>query len=48
MKTYENEILQLQYLIKRHQAMRNGVKCQTLNAKLQKLLSTPANTAQAN
>ena len=35
----ENEIMMLQYRIKRYQAMGNGAMCQTLNGKLQKLLS---------
>ncbi|HJA86765.1 MAG TPA: hypothetical protein H9950_11380 [Candidatus Bacteroides avicola] len=39
MKKNVNEILKLQYQIKRYQAMRNGVMCQTLNGKLQKLLA---------
>ena len=33
-----NEILTLQYQIKRYQAMGNGIMCQALNNKLQKLL----------
>lgn len=39
MKKNENEILMLQYRIKRYQAMGNGTMCQTLNGKLQKLLA---------
>ena len=38
MKKNENEIMMLQYRIKRYQAMGNGVMCQKLNSKLQKLL----------
>ena len=37
-----NEILKLQYRIKRYQAMRNGAMCQLLNGKLQKLLAQQA------
>ena len=33
-----NEILNLQYQIKRYQAMGNGIMCQALNHKLHKLL----------
>ncbi|WP_300703908.1 hypothetical protein [Bacteroides sp.] len=39
MKKNENEIMMLQYRIKRYQAMGNGTMCQTLNGKLQKLLA---------
>lgn len=39
MKKNENEIMMLQYRIKRYQAMGNGAMCQTLNGKLKKLLS---------
>lgn len=39
MKKNENEILMLQYRIKRYHAMGNGTMCQTLNGKLQKLLA---------
>lgn len=39
MKKNANEILMLQYRIKRYQAMGNGTMCQTLNGKLQKLLA---------
>ena len=40
MKKNANEkIMMLQYRIKHDQAMRNGAMCQTLNGKLQKLLS---------
>ena len=38
MTIMRNEILTLQYQIRRYQAMGNGVMCQTLNSKLQKLL----------
>ena len=34
----KNEILKLQYQIKRYQSMGNGVMCQVLNSKLHKLL----------
>lgn len=37
-KNETNEILMLQYRIKRYQAMGNGTMCQALNGKLQKLL----------
>ena len=33
-----NEILKLQYQIRRYQAMGNGVMCQALNSRLHKLL----------
>ena len=33
-----NEILNLQYQIRRYHAMGNGIMCQALNNKLQKLL----------
>lgn len=39
MKTKANEIMMLQYRIKRYQAMGNGTMCQVLNGKLQKLLA---------
>ena len=39
MEKNANEILMLQYRIKRYQAMRNGTMCQTLNGKLQKLMA---------
>ena len=42
MKKNANEILMLQYRIKRYQAMGNGTMCQTLNGKLQKLLAKQA------
>lgn len=42
MKKSSNEILMLQYRIKRYQAMGNGTMCQTLNGKLQKLLAKQA------
>ena len=42
MKKNENEIIMLQYRIKRYQAMGNGTMCQTLNGKLQKLLAKQA------
>ncbi|MGL5262233.1 MAG: hypothetical protein ACRC9P_07615 [Bacteroides sp.] len=43
MKKNENEILMLQYRIKRYQAMGNGVMCQKLNSKLHKLLKMVPN-----
>ncbi|EGJ70513.1 hypothetical protein Bcop_0294 [Bacteroides coprosuis DSM 18011] len=39
MKKNENEIMMLQYRIKRYQAMGNGIMSQRLNGQLQKLLS---------
>lgn len=40
MKKNANEkVMMLQYRIKRYHAMGNGAMCQTLNVKLQKLLS---------
>ena len=42
MENFANEILMLQYRIKRYQAMRNGAMCQTLNGKLQKLVAKQA------
>ena len=42
MEKYANEILMLQYRIKRYQAMRNGAMCQTLNGKLQRLVAKQA------
>lgn len=39
MKKMSNEIMMLQYRIKRYQAMGNGPMCQLLNSKLQKLLA---------
>jgi hypothetical protein len=43
MKRISNdEILMLQYRIQRFQAMGNGVMCQTLKGKLNKLLSEQA------
>ncbi len=40
MKKNANEkVMMLQYRIKRYQAMGNGAMCQTLNGKLQKLLT---------
>lgn len=39
MKKNQNEIMMLQYRINRYQAMGNGIMCQKLNNKLQKLLS---------
>lgn len=39
MKTNLNEVMMLQYQIKRYHAMRNGTMCQKLTGKLQKLLS---------
>ena len=38
-KNANEKIMMLQYRIKRYQAMGNGAMCQTLNGKLQKLLS---------
>lgn len=37
--TNSNEIMMLQYRIKRYQAMGNGTMCQQLNLQLQKLLA---------
>ena len=42
MKKNVNEIMMLQDRIKRYQAMGNGVMCQALNGKLQKLLAKQA------
>lgn len=42
MKKNVNEIMMLQYRIKRYQAMGNGAMCQALNGKLQKLLAQQA------
>ncbi|MDR3118424.1 MAG: hypothetical protein LBU44_03260 [Mediterranea sp.] len=39
MKANSNEIMMLQYRIKRYHAMGNGAMCQLLNGKLQKLLA---------
>ena len=39
MKKDVNEIMMLQYRIKRYQSMRNGAMCQALSSKLQKLLA---------
>lgn len=39
MKKNENEIVMLQYRIKRYQAMGNGIMTQKLNGQLQKLIS---------
>lgn len=39
MKKNVNEISMLQYSIKRYQAMRNGIMCQALKTRLEKLLS---------
>ena len=39
MKQNENEIMMLQYRIRRYQAMGNGIMSQQLNGKLQKLLA---------
>ena len=39
MKQIVNEISMLQYRIKRYQTMRNGIKCQALKTRLEKLLS---------
>ena len=38
-KNAKEKMMMLQYRIKRYQAMGNGAMCQTLNGKLQKLLS---------
>lgn len=45
MKKNANEIMMLQYQIKRYQAMRNGAMCQTLNGRLQKLLAQQSHVA---
>ncbi len=45
MEKYANEILMLQYRIKRYQAMRNGAMCQTLNGQLQRLVAKQASEA---
>lgn len=45
MEKNANEIMMLQYQIKRYQAMRNGAMCQTLNGKLQKLLAKQPHVA---
>lgn len=42
MKENVNEIVMLQYRIKRYQAMGNGAMCQAFNSKLQKLLARQA------
>lgn len=42
MKKNVNEIMMLQYRIKRYQTMGNGTMCQALNGKLQKLLAKQA------
>jgi len=42
MKMNANEIMMLQYRIKRYQAMGNGIMCQLLNGKLQKLMANRA------
>lgn len=39
MKKDVNEIMMLQYRIKRYQSMRNGAMCQALSGKFQKLLA---------
>ena len=39
MRKNENEISMLQYRIKRYQTMRNGIMCQVLKTRLEKLLS---------
>ena len=39
MKKDVNELMMLQYRIKRYQSMRNGAMCQALSGKLQKLLA---------
>ena len=38
-KNVDEKIMMLQYRIKRYQAMGNGIMCQTLNGKIQKLLN---------
>lgn len=38
-KNANQQIVMLQYRIKRYQAMGNGAMCQALNGQLQKLLS---------
>lgn len=43
MEKNANEIMMLMYRIKRYQAMGNGVMCQSLNGKLQKLLAHKQN-----
>ena len=42
MKKNANEIMMLQYRIKRYQAMGNRIMCQLLNGKLQKLMANRA------
>ncbi len=42
METKTNEITMLQYQIKRYQSAGKGIMCQSLNAKLQKLLKKQA------
>ena len=42
MKKIENEIMMLQYRIRRYQTMRNGAMCQALQGRLQKLLAKQA------
>lgn len=42
MKKDVNEILMLQYQIRRYQTVGNGTMCQSLNAKLRKLLKKQA------
>lgn len=39
MKQIVNEISMLQYRIKRYQTMRNGIMCQALKTRLEKLLA---------
>jgi len=39
MKQNVNEISMLEYRIKRYQTMRNGIMCQALKTRLEKLLS---------
>ena len=43
-KNSSEDILMLQYRIKRYQAKGNGAMCLTLNGKLQKLLSQQQHT----
>ncbi len=38
-KNLNEKIMMLQYRIKRYQSMGNGIMCQSLNGKLQKLLN---------
>lgn len=38
-RTKENLIAKLQYQLQRYKLMRNGATCQSLNSKIQKLMS---------